>query len=410
MLVHKIPEIIVTKINRKMPLRLMLFFLLFIYFLQYPISLLITGEPESRFDITISILIKAYFFVFFSIISVIYFFYLGTLNSRKNVTLVFIKKAEKIIQINHKTTLLLVLFFFLWTFIMLKLKIGMTFYTDFEPLPFRLTGILFYGRLIIQPIILSFISFNYSNSKSKLLFYLLIFLLGLSVAITSGSRFASIMFAMPVLLLFRGNSKFIIFGTTVFIYIISATLSRHFFLPFQIGGNYIEIYANEVYQNNISKDLILLPFQYVIFRIMGISELMMTLSYQYPSTLMNGFYSLISYFTPLLKNGDIVSAKSIYGFSDDEFGGFGLDTFSNYWLYFGRNLISYILGLSFISWMLGRIYVFSSIFLQKIRFKDGELVIFVLLLILFMDGRASMFPILLLISWFLYKIKLSKIN
>ena len=120
--------------------------------------------------------------------------------------------------------------------------------------------------------------------------------------------------------------------------------------------------------------------------------------------------SIISYFTPLLKNGDMVSAKSIYGFSDDEFGGFGLDTFSNYWLYFGRNLISYILGLSFISWMLGRIYVFSSIFLQKIRFKEGELVIFVLLLILFMEGRAFMFPILLLISWFLYKIKLSRIN
>jgi hypothetical protein len=181
-------------------------------------------------------------------------------------------------------------------------------------------------------------------------------------------------------------------------------------LPYQIGGNYIEIYANEIYQDNISKDLILLPFQYVIFRIMGISELMMTLSYQYPSSLMNGLYSLISYFTPLLKNGVLVSAKTILGFNDDEFGGFGLDTFSNYWLYFGRNLISYILGLSFISWMFGRIYVFSSIFLQKIRFKEGELVIFVLLLILFMDGRASMFPILLLISWFLYKIKLPRIN
>lgn len=402
-------KMIVTKINRKMPLRLMLFFLTFIYIFQYPISLLITGEPESRFHITISLLIKSYFFVFFSIIILVCFFFLGTLNSKKKVSSINLKINKEIIQINHKTTFFILLFFYLWTFLMLKLKIGMTFYTDFDSLPFRLIGILFYGRLIIQPIILSFISFNYSKSKSRNLFYFFIFFLGLSVAITSGSRFASIMFAMPLLLLFRGNSKFILFGITIFIYIISATLSRHFFLPFQIGGNYIEIYANEIYQDNISKDLILLPFQYVIFRIMGISEVMMTLSYQYPSSLINGIHTLISYFIPLVNNDISVSAKAIYGFSDDEFGGFGLDTFSNYWLYFGRNLFTYILGLSFISWMLGRVYVFASIFLQKIRFQEGELVIFTLLFILFMDGRASMFPIFLIFTWFLYKIKLSTI-
>jgi hypothetical protein len=405
MLINNNPNIIVTKINRKMPLGIMLFFFLFIYILQYPISLFITNEPELRFNFTIPLLLKSYLFVFFSLIILFTFFFFGTLNSTKKVSRIIKKKF--IIKINHNKTFFILFFFYLWSFLMLKLKVGMTFYTDFQPLPFRLTGILFYGRLIIQPIVLSLFSFYYATSKSRSIYFSIIFFLGLIVAITSGSRFASIMFAMPLLLLFNGKTKFIIFGSAIFLYILTATLSRHFFLPYQIGGNYIEIYANEIYQDNISKDLILLPFQYVIFRIMGISEVMMTLSYHYPSSIINGFYSLISYFIPLLKNDIVVSAKTIYGLSDDEFGGFGLDTFSNYWLYFGRNLITYILGLSFISWLFGRVYVFVSIFLQKISFKEGELVVFVLLFILFMDGRASMFPIFLFISWILYKFRLS---
>jgi hypothetical protein len=245
------------------------------------------------------------------------------------------------------------------------------------------------------------------DSKKRNLIFISIFLLGLLVAITSGSRFAATMFAMPILLLFRGKFRFIIFGVTIFTYLICATLSRHFFLPYQLGGDYIEIYANELYQANITKDLFLLPFNYVVFRVMGISEVMMTLSFQRSSSLFEGVYAFISYFIPLLENNNTVSAKNIFGVSDDEFGGFGLDAFSNYWLYFGRNLVTYTFGLSFVCWMLGKIYVFSSIILQKIKFEEGELIVFVLLFILFMEGRASMFPILLIITWFFYKIKLT---
>jgi hypothetical protein len=397
---------LVSKVDIKTPIKFMFYILVFIYVFQYPLSLLINEEPETRINITTTSLVEAYFFVLFSSIILFTFFYLGTRNNIKKVSFFWDSRRFIIKKINFNKILLLFSFFFLWSFVMLKFKIGMTMYVDFEPLPFKITGLFFYGRLFLQPIILAYIAHLYSDSPKKNIIFFLLFFLGLWVAITSGSRFASIMFAVPVLLLFKGRSRFILFGVSIFIFIMVGTLSRHFYLPYQIGGDYIEIYANELYQSNITKDLIFLPFNYAIFRIMGISEVILTLNFQKSTDLFQGFLSLFSYFIPIIKNPNLVSAKSIYGFSDDEFGGFGLDMFSNYWLYFGRNIISYTVGLSIISFLLGKIYIFISIVLQKLRFNEGDLVVFILLFILFIEARAFMFPILLFLSWFFYKIKI----
>ena len=72
---------------------------------------------------------------------------------------------------------------------MVNLKIGMTIYSDFESLPFKLTGLLFYGRLFIQPMILAYIAHGYSSSKWKSLIFVLLLALGAWATLTSGSRF-----------------------------------------------------------------------------------------------------------------------------------------------------------------------------------------------------------------------------
>ncbi len=126
-------KIIITRINRKMPLQLMLYFLIFIYIIQYPVSLLITGEPEFRFKVTTPLLIEAYLFVIYSVFILISFFYLGTKNGKKKVSLLAIKKIKGI----QRYTFLIFFVCYLWSFLMLKMKIGMTIYTDFESLPFK---------------------------------------------------------------------------------------------------------------------------------------------------------------------------------------------------------------------------------------------------------------------------------
>ncbi len=400
-------EYFLTNVNTEIPFKIMMYSLLFIYVLQFPLSLLLNVNPETNIDVTFFSISEAYGFVLLSTLILFLFFDLGTRDISNKYLPYFFKQTKSSRIISFNKTLLIFFLFFLWSFIMLKLKIGITIYADFEPLPFRLVGLLFYGRLFIQPIILAYIAHSYRNSSKKNIVFILLFMLGLWVALTSGSRFAAVMFAVPILLLYKGKAKYLNFVITVFIFIIIGTLSRHFFLPYQVGGKFIEIYANEIYQSYITKDLIFLPFSYLVFRIMGISELVLTLNFQ-SLNFLDGVYSMIAYFNPFMENSNLISAKDVYGLTD-EFGGIGLDIFSNYWLLFGRNLISYILGLSIISIMFGRIYAFSSIILEKLNFKEGELVVLILLFILLIEGRSHIFPILLLLSWFLYKIKIRKV-
>ena len=284
---------------------------------------------------------------------------------------------------------------------MVSLKIGMTIYTDFDSLPFRTIGILFYGRLFVQPMILAYIATGYANLRLKWLIFFLFTVLGGWVSLSSGSRFVAIMFALPMLLLFRGKSRYFVFGITVLFFITIATLARHFYLPFVIGDEYIHLYANETYQALMTENIYLIPFSYIISRPMGIAEVLMILKFgDISPSFFDSLQSFLAYFSSYISTGSITSVKVILGGSDDDFGGVGLDLFSNYWVAFGGSPILYFLGLALVGWLLGKTYRQFAIGLRRFGLEGLTILVFILLFILVFEARAFLFPSLLLVSWF----------
>jgi hypothetical protein len=108
----------------------------------------------------------------------------------------------------------------------------------------------------------------------------------------------------------------------------------------------------------------------------------------------------MAYFLPVLTSGSSVSIKNIYGLSDDTFGGFGLDLFSNFFIMFGGEIILYIIGLSLMGWLLGKTYRMFAIGLARLGLYDFSRFIFIILFILIFEGRGYLFPALFIVSWF----------
>lgn len=372
--------------------------------LQYPLSQLFPAlVSESQYEW--SDWLVAYSFVLISITIFISAIVIG-MNGR----LVKIFPAiEARLAPTKRLELPFALFVFglfgLWSYLMVNLKIGMTIYTDFAPLPFRLTGFLFYGRLFVQPLFLAYIALGYRNSRMKWIIYFLLITLGAWVAMSSGSRFASILFALPIVMLFKGNARYIAFGIPLLAYIIIASLSRSFYLPMVIGDvDIIRIYANELMQESAVENILLQPFEYIVTRPMGISEVLMTLKFgQITPSFMDSLQVFISYFVPFVPSGISVSVKNIYGYEDDFTGGLGLDLFSNYWVMFGGNPLLYIIGLSLIGWILGKTYRLFAIGMRRFEFNDFYMLLFILLFLLIIEGRGYLFPTLLALGWLFSK-------
>jgi hypothetical protein len=391
---------VLYKPDTKYPVRFAAISLIFLYFFQYPLSRLVdiytVPQQYSMKDWGV-----AYVFVIVSAVVLIGSLYVGLCGSMTRVEAISRRNSKP-----RKVGLPLVLFifavFFLWSYLMLKLKIGMTIYADFDPLPFKVTGLLFYGRLFIQPLVLFYIARAYVGSKLKLLLLLLMVALGSWAALTSGSRFVAIMFSLPVLFLFAGRRKYVAFAIAVLSYITIATLSRNFYLPFEIGGELLDIYANAAYQEAVTENILLLPISYVVARVMGMAEVLLTLNFgEISPTSIDAVLSFLSYFFPFMPHGKGVSIKTVYGVGDDAFGGYGLDLFSNYWVFFGGDLIVYGVGLILIGWMLGKTQRLFTVALARFGLSDASMFIFVLLFILVFEGRAFLLPSLLLTAWLL---------
>lgn len=373
--------------------------LLFIYVFQYPLSQLI-GAAGVELQYDWDDWFFAYIFIIISAVFFVVSLYFGMSGKPTKIVISHQPRWTSQRVLRLPTVLIWFSLFFLWTYLMLSLKVGMTFYTDFDPLPFKLVGFLVYGRLFIQPLFLAYIARGYSNSSYKWIIFVLLVAIGAWVSLSSGSRFAGIMFALPMLLLFKSKSKYVAFGVAALLYITIASLSRHFYLPFIVGGDYIEIYANEDYQATVTENLFLLPILYVVGRPMGMAEVLMTLRFgEITPSFADSLLSFLSYFLPFVTKGDGVSIKNIYGFEDDTFGGFGLDLFSNYWYFFGGSFILYGLGLAVIGWMLGRAYRLLSIALMNFGFREGSMLIFVLLFILVFEGRSFLVTVILMVAY-----------
>lgn len=388
--------------DTKYPLRFAWISLFFIYVLQYPLSRLIINASSESAQYDYVEWMIAYSFVIVSSAIIMASLYVGMAGSPVRIDQPVQFRWTLRRRIRLSTVMLSFALFFLWSYLMLHLKIGMTIYADFDPLPFKLVGLLVYGRLCFQPLILAYIARSYASSGFKWFVFPMLVALGVWVSLTSGSRFAGIMFALPMLFLYKGKSKYVAFSTALFLNITVASLTRHFYLPFQIGGEYIEIYANEAYQATITESIILLPIYYIIGRPMGMAEVLMTLNFgEITPSFLDSLLSLFSYFVPFVPRGDSVSIKNIYGHDDDSFGGLGLDMFSNYWVFFGGSLALYLLGLVLIGWMLGKTYRLLAIALMQLGFKEGSMLIFVLLFILIFEGRGFLFTFLLIAAYIL---------
>jgi hypothetical protein len=298
--------------------------------------------------------------------------------------------------------LLIFVVLFAWSYVMMKLKIGMTIYADFEPLPFRMVGVLFYGRLFLHPMVIAYLATAYSSSRWRPLILILMLALGAWASLTSGSHFIGIMFALPLLLLYPGVRGLVVFGAAVSGNIMIATVTRHFFLPFVIGGDYPLFYADKIYQDAILQGLLILPVVYLVGRTMGISEVLLTLRYgNVAPSFGDSLQSLLAYYLPIFDSGVGASTKNIYGFSDDAFGGFGLGLFPNYWVALGGSWITYGLGLALAGWMLGKCYRVFAIALKRAGFQEGIFVVFVFLFLLVFDARAFLLPGFLVAGYFL---------
>ena len=388
----------IYKIDKSFPLRFSTGAFIFFYIVQYPaLRLLNPNYPTITYSIGDWII--AYLFVISS--AVVFLFILNISIGNRQVCL------TKLIATNGSNKKFpiwkvfgIFIFFAVWSYLMVQLKIGMTIYADFDPLPFRLTGLLFYGRLFIQPFVLLYIAFSFQRSNKRWLILLLFIALGAWVSLASGSRFIAIMFSLPLLLLFSGKSKYFFFVGATSLFITIATLSRHFYLPFVIGGEYIEIYANDVYQLTITENLWMTPIAYLFGRTMGIGELLLTLNFgDLTPSFMDSIQQLFSTFLPSIPQGTTVSTKNIYGLDDDVFGGFGLDLLSNYWLMYGGIVPTYLAGLVITSWLIGKIYRVFAVILFKIGGAEYIPFLFVLLFILFFEGRSHLFLYILIAGW-----------
>jgi len=388
----------VYKIDKSFPLQFSTGAFIFLYIVQYP-ALRLLNPNDLSINYSVGDWFIAYLFVISSMIVFLFFLYIGIGNRRVIVT-----KPIAINSAIRKLTIWKVFGIFLlfaaWSYLMVQLKIGMTIYTDFDPLPFKMTGVLFYGRLFIQPFILLYIAFSFQRSNKRWLILLLLIALGAWVSLASGSRFIAIMFSLPLLLLVSGRSKILLFFGAAYLFIIIATLSRHFYLPMVIGGDYIEIYANDVYQLVIIENIWITPIAYLFSRTMGIAELLLTLSFgDITPNFIDAIQRLFSTFLPFIPQGAGVSIKNIYGFDDDVFGGLGLDLLSNYWIMYGGTVPTYLVGIVITSWLLGKIYRVFSVIFFKIGGAEYISFLFVLLFILVFEGRSHLFPYILIAGW-----------
>jgi hypothetical protein len=133
---------------------------------------------------------------------------------------------------------------------------------------------------------------------------------------------------------------------------------------------------------------------------MGINELIMTLNFASISLKpIDALLNFLSFYIPFINVDNVVTARSIYGLSEDINSGVGMDVFSNYWIKFSGSTLLYVIGMSSIGWMMGKIlFVFNKIFLRY-RLEDLIVVIFIILFLLFIEGRASLFIYILALSY-----------
>ena len=393
--------------DKATPIRIVLASLLFIYILHYPLSQLLPDVPPiPQYEWGSWLL--AYGFVSFSSTIFIPALYFGMSGRPPTIFPIVAQDTKVVKRLSLIATTVVFSVFALWSYLMVIFKIGMTIYADFEPLPFRLTGILFYGRLLVQPIVLAYIAINYSSSKLKWLIFLMMFALGAWVAVSSGSRLAALVFALPIVLLFKNKTRYFAFAICLSIYIIIASRTRTLYLPNVIGDiDILSIYGSELAQeqDNHLSDTLLLPIKYIADRTLGIRELLATLSFgDVAISLQDAAMNFLSTIFPFIESADSISYKLIMGGSEDDFGGIGLDLFSMIWVKSGGSHVFFPLSLLITGWMLGKTFRNFATAFERFGVQSVNILVFVpLFIVIMIEGRSHLLAPLLIVSWIFSK-------
>ena len=391
--------VVYQKIDKKFPLRFSIGALFVIYVVQYPMSQLLFPSKEKYFYSDHEWLV-AYFFVILSSIAFLIMLRFSLGGGRVPIQQLAMNVRART-KIPFWLATAIIAFFAGWSYLMVALHIGMTIHIDFTPLPFRLVGLLYYGRLFIQPFILMYIANSYRYSYKRWIILLLLVALGAWAAAASGSRFISLMFSLPLFFLFSGKKRWVFLVAAALLFINIATLSRHFYLPYVIGGDMIQIYANAEYQAAVTQNLWLIPFEYISVRMMGIGEVLMTFHYgEITPSFPYALQRLLATFIPFVDHGAGASIKNIYGLDDSALGGFGLDFFSNYWVMFGGTVPTYTIGLLLMAWLFGATHRTLATAMLKIGGKEYIFAIYILLFLLVFEGRIALFPYIYIAGWF----------
>ena len=224
--------------------------------------------------------------------------------------------------------------------------------------------------------------------------------MGIFVCITSGSRFLSVVFSLPIYFLLEGKKKYFFWLIYFLIFIYISSLTRNFVLPYLIGGDLIQIYANNAYQTQTISRVWLLPIHVIVGRSMGISELLMTLDFgNTTESFFDSFSKLLSNFFPYLFGQIGSSVWDIYGLKKISSVGVGLDLFANLWVRFGGRFITYIIGLNLTGLFLGKIYENFYILLYKFKFETLTPILSIMLFLVVFEGRIFLLPYILIISY-----------
>ena len=389
----------------RLAVKIMVFSFFYIYVLQYPLSFIVNESPYIPESYTI--LLYSTFFILYSILISITVFIYSDYKYVLNKKIIVIK--EKSLPLKKSYLLFyifLIIIFFIWSYLMLTLRVGITIYYDTQPLPFRLVGILFYGRLFLQPIILSLIAYKLRNERNiiKIFFFLLLLILLIFNSLVSGSRFIAIIYSIPIALIFFKNNQINISValSASILGIIVSSVSRVSFLLIYLNDDLLNI----VYQDDDLKIgveyFLSIIYNYLIIRPMGLAENMQTLNYFQPSqSLLESFNYLLSYFIPFIFTSEQPDFKAILGYGDDTYGGIGLDLFSNYWIYFGSNYLTYTFGLIITMYLLRKSYQNIALVMSVYNLENLSIVIFFILFLFIFDARANILLYAFFASFFL---------
>lgn len=399
------------KINWKQPVFISVLIVFGIYVLHYWLSLLFELNIQDIYYTKYDWII-AYLFVLLSLIILCISIYIGIKGKAVFIPSKPIKRIKSNNKINFPQVIFIFIFFFLWSLLMFYLNIGMTIYINFDPLPFKLVGILFYGRLFVQPFILSYIAQQNYKKYQIYIINISLLILGSLASVTSGSRFISFMFAFPFLILFKSRSKYLYFILILGVYITISSLSREFILPEKIQDIDISsTYGTEESKDETSQNISMIFFTYLITRVAGIQDVLTLFSFEnYTGNIIQSFQNLLAYFIPLIPDNPTLEFRNILGVDDGAVGGYSMGLFPNYWVTFGANIITYLLGLFFCGFLIGIIYRNYLILFYKISFNNAAFILFIFLFLLFFEIKANMFIYLYILEKFLTYIFIKKLK